>query len=99
MEECLRLHRPAETPEDEAEAAVRIQADGDFSGRVQLTLQLHRPTEGSHCIMGHLEAEGDETESANTTAQKVQKNTSTAVSASDEDQRRADLNAGQHPGG
>ena len=48
-------HRPAETPEDEAEAAVGIQTDGHFSGRVQLTLQLHRPAEGPNCIMGHLE--------------------------------------------
>lgn len=51
-------HRPAETPEDEAEATVRVQADGHLSGRVQLTLQLHRAAEGSNCIMGHLE--GDE---------------------------------------
>lgn len=48
-------HGPAETPEDEAEAAVGIQTDGHFSGRVQLTLQLHRPAEGPNCIMGHLE--------------------------------------------
>lgn len=48
-------HGPAETPEDEAEAAVWIQTDGHFSGRVQLTLQLHRPAEGPNCIMGHLE--------------------------------------------
>lgn len=48
-------HRPAETPEDKAEAAVGIETDGHFSGRVQLTLQLHRPTEGSNGIMGHLE--------------------------------------------
>lgn len=47
---------PAETPEDEAEAAVRVQTDGHLSGGVQLTLQLHRAAEGPHCIMGHLEA-------------------------------------------
>lgn len=49
------MRRPAETPEDKAEAAVGIQTDGHFSGRVQLTLQLYRPTEGSNGIMGHLE--------------------------------------------
>lgn len=56
----VELHQPAETPEDEAEAAVGIQTDGNFSGRVQLTLQLHWPTEGCNCIMGHLEQRGDE---------------------------------------
>lgn len=46
---------PAETPEDEAQTTVRIQTDGHLSGRIQLTLQLHRATEGPNCIMGHLE--------------------------------------------
>lgn len=48
-------HGPAEAPQNKAEAAVRVQTDGNLSGRVQLTLQLHRPTEDSHGIMGHLE--------------------------------------------
>ena len=65
----LQLHRrdqdglvarvdAAQAPEDEAQAAVGIQTDGHLPGGVELTLQLHRATEGSHGIMGHLEADG-----------------------------------------
>lgn len=52
---CDHRHAPAEAPQNKAKAAVRVQTDGDLSGWVQLTLQLHGPTEGSHGIMGHLE--------------------------------------------
>lgn len=51
-----RTDRPAQTPQHEAEATVGIQTDGDFSGGVQLTLQLHRAAEGSHRVVGHLQA-------------------------------------------
>lgn len=45
---------PAETPEGKAQATVGVQADGDLSRRVQLTLQLNRATQGTGGSMGHL---------------------------------------------
>lgn len=63
------LQPPAEAPEHKAEAAVWIQTDGHLPGWVQLTLQLHRATEGSNCIMGHLKS-GQDGEADNTETKK-----------------------------
>lgn len=45
---------PAKAPEDEAQAAVRVEADGDLSGRVKLTLQLDGAAEGTGGCVRHL---------------------------------------------
>lgn len=45
---------PAEAPEHEAQAAVRVQADGHLSGGVQLALQLDGAAEGTGGCVRHL---------------------------------------------
>lgn len=45
---------PAEAPEDEAQAAVGVQADGHLPGRVQLALQLDGAAEGTGGCVRHL---------------------------------------------
>lgn len=45
---------PAKAPEDEAQAAVRVQAEGHLSGRVQLALQLDGAAEGTGGGVRHL---------------------------------------------
>lgn len=46
---------PAQAPEGEAQAAVRVQAEGDLSGGVELTLQFYGATQGTGSSVGHLE--------------------------------------------
>ena len=43
-----------ETPQDKAEAVVRVETECDVTGRIQLTLQLHRATQGRRRCVGHL---------------------------------------------
>ena len=50
----IQLHSPAETPQYKPEATIRIQANGDFSGRIQFTREFLRSAERRHCIMGYL---------------------------------------------
>ena len=45
---------PCEAPHDKAQAAVRIQADGDLARGVEFTLQLHRAAQCTDCCMRHL---------------------------------------------
>lgn len=47
--------RPAKAPEDKAQAAVWVQADGNLSGRVKLTLQLDGAAEGTGGCVRHLQ--------------------------------------------
>lgn len=49
------MYSPAKAPEDEAQAAVGVQADGDLSGWVELTLQLDGAAEGTGGGVRHLE--------------------------------------------
>lgn len=46
---------PAQAPEGKAEAAVRVETDGDLPGRVELTLQFDGATQGTGGSMRHLE--------------------------------------------
>lgn len=46
---------PAQAPESEAQATVRVQADGDLSGGVELTLQFYGATQGTGGSVRHLE--------------------------------------------
>lgn len=46
---------PAETPEREAKSTVRVEADGDLPGRVQLALQLDGSAQSIDCRVGHLQ--------------------------------------------
>lgn len=46
---------PAQAPESKAQAAVRVQTDGDLPGWVELTLQLNGATQGTGGSMRHLE--------------------------------------------
>lgn len=50
---CL-FFTPAEAPEDEAQAAVGVQADGHLPRRVQLALQLDGAAEGTGGCVRHL---------------------------------------------
>lgn len=45
---------PAETPESKAKSTVRVKADGDLPGRVQLALELDGSAESIDCRVGHL---------------------------------------------
>lgn len=46
---------PAQAPESEAQATVRVQTDGDLSGGVELTLQFYGATQGTGGSVRHLE--------------------------------------------
>ena len=46
---------PAQAPESKAEAAVRVQTDGDLPGGVELTLQFDGATQGTSGSVRHLE--------------------------------------------
>ena len=46
---------PAQAPESEAQAAVRVQTDGDLPRRVELTLQFDGATQGTGGSVRHLE--------------------------------------------
>ena len=50
----MAAHR-AETPEREAESAVRVEAEGDVSAGVQLALQLHGAAQRGRGGVGHLD--------------------------------------------
>lgn len=53
-----RGHSPAEAPQDKPKPTVRVQADGHFSRRVELTLQLNGPAEGTGGGVTHLQDSG-----------------------------------------
>ena len=53
-----RFTAPCEAPQDEAQTAVRIQADGDLARGVQLTLQLYRATNCTDRCMRDLQQTG-----------------------------------------
>lgn len=55
FEGCERGHSPAEAPQDKPKPTVRVQADGHFSRRVELTLQLNGPAEGTGGGVTHLQ--------------------------------------------
>ena len=46
---------PAQAPESEAQAAVRVQTDGDLPRGVELTLQFDGATQGTGGSVRHLE--------------------------------------------
>ena len=50
----IESHR-AETPEREAEAAIRVEAEGDVPAGVQLALQLHGAAQRRRGGVGHLD--------------------------------------------
>ena len=50
----IAAHR-AETPEREAESAVRVEAEGDVPAGVQLALQLHGAAQRGRGGVGHLD--------------------------------------------
>ena len=45
---------PGQAPQDEAQTAVGVQADGDLAGGVELTLQLDGAAEGADGHVGDL---------------------------------------------
>ena len=50
----IAAHR-AETPEREAESAIRVEAEGDVPAGVQLALQLHGAAQRGRGGVGHLD--------------------------------------------
>lgn len=46
---------PGEAPQDEAQAAVRVQADGYLARRVELTLQLNGAAQSADGSVRHLD--------------------------------------------
>lgn len=45
---------PGEAPQYEAQTTVGVQADGDLTGGIELTLQLDGATQSTDGCMGHL---------------------------------------------
>ena len=53
MYKCVCL-LPGEAPQDKAQAAVWVEADGYLARRVELTLELDGATQSADGHMGHL---------------------------------------------
>ena len=51
---CVGSMLPGEAPQDEAQATVRVQADGYLARGVELTLQLNGAAQSTDCSMRHL---------------------------------------------